>query len=77
MGEVVSLSRGEHLTAGIMGATLSYRLVPLGSSRTRLVLKIVGTMPRPAAALLCVGDLLMARRQLLNFKKYAESTHPA
>ena len=51
---------------------MTYRLVAAGPTRTRLVLKIVGDFPRILATALSVGDLVMARRQLLNLKKYAE-----
>lgn len=63
---------GEHLTARIMGATMTYQLVPADAGRTRLVLKIVAAVPRWQAPLLSVGDLVMARRQLLNLKRLAE-----
>ena len=78
VGRVVSVAPGEHLTARIGGVFMSYVLVPVGSlDRTRLLLKIVS---RPAAAdrvtvpLLCVGDLVMARRQLLNLARLAEGS---
>jgi len=52
---------------------MSYVLVPTGAD-TRLLLKIVMPGWRPLAPLLSVGDLVMARRQLLNFKALAERT---
>jgi len=72
LGRVVALEHGEHLTARIMGATMSYLLVPVGVARTRLILKVVGRPARLLAPMLAIGDLVMARRQLLNFKKRAE-----
>lgn len=50
---------------------MSYVLVPDGQS-TRLLLKIVTATSRWVAPALSVGDLVMARRQLLNFKALAE-----
>jgi hypothetical protein len=37
-------------------------------------MKLVAARGRIAAPLLCLGDLVMARRQLLNFKALAEET---
>jgi len=73
MGQVLAVEPGRHLTAQIMGAVMSYVLVPTGAD-TRLLLKIVMPGWRPLAPLLSVGDLVMARRQLLNFKALAERT---
>jgi len=42
-----------------------------------LVLKIVASLPRPLAPALSLGDLVMARRQLLTFKRLAEGVTPA
>jgi len=56
-----------------MGAVMSYVLVPAGDS-TRLLLKIVVARGRWLAPLLSVGDLVMARRQLLNLKRLAEQS---
>ena len=50
---------------------MSYVLVPQGEG-TRLLLKIVTDAGRLTAPLLSVGDLVMARRQLLNLKRLAE-----
>jgi hypothetical protein len=55
-----------------MGAYMSCVLVPQGHGRTRLLLKVVMRAPRWAAPGLSVGDLIMARRQLLNLKQLAE-----
>ncbi|MDT7539620.1 MAG: hypothetical protein QOI82_3205 [Actinomycetota bacterium] len=72
IGRVLSVAREEHLTANILGAVMSYVLVPEGAS-TRLLLKIVMGSGRWYAPALSVGDLVMARRQLLNFKALAEA----
>ena len=78
VGRVLSVVREEHLTAGIMGAVMSYVLIPAGAS-TRLVLKIVMPDDHWYSAALAVGDWPMARRQLKNLKSLAESgrTTPA
>jgi len=55
-----------------MGAFMSYFLVPREREMTRLLLKVVMQTNRWAARALSVGDLVMARRQLLNLKQLAE-----
>jgi hypothetical protein len=55
-----------------MGAFMSYVLVPQNHDTTRLLLKVVMRTTRWAALGLSVGDLIMARRQLLNLKQLAE-----
>lgn len=72
LGRIVSVDPGEQLTGTIMGAFMSYVLVPQEHDTTRLLLKVVMQGPRWAALGLSVGDLLMARRQLLNLKQLAE-----
>ena len=72
LGRIVSVDPGRQLTATIMGAYMSYVLVPEGSGTTRLLLKVVMRTNRWAAVVLSVGDLVMARRQLLNLKQLAE-----
>jgi hypothetical protein len=70
-GQVVTVTPGEQLTGRIMGVVMSYVLVPVGST-TRLLLKVVSSRGRLTAPLLSVGDLVMARRQLLNLARLAE-----
>lgn len=70
LGRIESAHRPHELTGRLGKYLMSYVLVPAGSG-TRLLLKIVGT-GRWSAPLLCVGDLVMARRQLLNLKSLAE-----
>jgi hypothetical protein len=70
-GRILAVTPDEALTAQIAGATMSYILVS-EDDRVRLLLKVV-TVGRPLIApALCLGDLIMARRQLLNFKRLAE-----
>ena len=72
MGRIVSVEPGRQLTAVIMGAHMSYVLEPGGDDTTRLLLKVVMPTRRWAAPAISAGDLVMARRQLLNFKRLAE-----
>jgi hypothetical protein len=72
LGRIVSVEPGKQLTGTIMGAFMSYVLVPHEGDVTRLLLKVVMRTGRWAALGLSVGDLIMARRQLLNFKQLAE-----
>ena len=55
-----------------MGAHLSYVLDRRGVLGSRLLLKVVMQRTRFASAL-SLGDLVMARRQLLNLKHHAET----
>ena len=75
-GEVLSVAHAEHLTARILGATISYVLVPEGGS-TRLLMKLVLLEKHWWNVPLAIGDWPMARRQLLNFKQLAETSAPA
>jgi hypothetical protein len=72
LGRIVSVGPGRQLTGTIMGAFMSYVLVPQDDGTTRLLLKVTTRLPRWAAPALSVGDLIMARRQLLNLKQLAE-----
>jgi len=70
-GRVLAVDPGRELTATIMGAHLSYAVLPHAAG-SRLVLKIVARPPRWLAPALSVGDLVMARQQLLTLKRLAE-----
>lgn len=72
LGRIVSVDPGKQLTGTIMGAFMSYVLVPHEHGVTRLLLKVVLRTTRWTALGLCIGDLIMARRQLLNIKQLAE-----
>jgi hypothetical protein len=73
VGRVLSAVPGEHLTATILGAVMSYVLVAHGD-RTRLLLKVVVERDAWYAGALAAGDWPMARRQLRTLKSRAEST---
>lgn len=75
-GRIVSVDPGKQLTGTIMGAYMSYVVVPQEHNTTRLLLKVVIRTSRWAAPGLSVGDLVMARRQLLNLKHLAERHLP-
>jgi hypothetical protein len=72
LGRIVSVDPGTQLTGKIMGAFMSYVLVPQDDDTTRLLLKVVTRTNRWTAIGLSIGDLIMARRQLLNLKQLAE-----
>jgi hypothetical protein len=72
-GRILAVEPPTELTGEIMGACMSYVLVPEGPT-TRLLLKIVTPISRWLTPWLSVGDLIMARRQLLNLKRLAERT---
>ncbi|RQX10733.1 polyketide cyclase [Micromonospora ureilytica] len=72
LGRIIAVDPGKQLTSTIMGAFMSYVVVPQEHNRTRLLLKVVMQTARWAAPGLSVGDLIMARRQLLNLKQLAE-----
>ncbi|MEV5651771.1 polyketide cyclase [Nocardia sp. NPDC052254] len=73
LGRIVSVTPGEQLTATIIGAFMSYVLLPRDDNTTRLLLKAVMDTSRWVAPWVSVGDLIMARRQLLNLKSLAEA----
>jgi hypothetical protein len=72
VGQILSVDQGKHLTGTIMGAFMSYVLIPEDQQATRLLLKVIMHTSRWKAPVLSVGDLIMARRQLLNLKQLAE-----
>jgi hypothetical protein len=74
LGRVLSVGPRRHVTGRIGRTVISYVLEPYGEDRTRLLMKLIARGPRVVSDLLCVGDLVMARRQLLNLKRLAEQT---
>ena len=72
-GTVLSAVVGESYTGEILGSVLSYVLVASGEHRTRLLLKVVLRRGRLIAPAVSVGDLVMARRQLLTLARLAET----
>ncbi|MEH3034346.1 MAG: hypothetical protein PGN07_09990 [Aeromicrobium erythreum] len=72
VGRVVAVDPGRELTARIGPTLMSYRVEPAGE-RTRLLLKLASRGVRPFTDLLCLGDLPMARRQLLTLRDLAEA----
>ena len=75
-GEVLAVEPGRELTARIMSAYMSYAVVPEATG-TRLLLKVAARTHRILAPALSVGDLVMARKQLLTLKALAESDQGA
>lgn len=74
-GRLLSVETQVQYTGCILGAVMSYVLVPVGA-HTRLLLKVVLRGSGWLAPVLSVGDLVMARRQLLNLKRLAETRPP-
>jgi hypothetical protein len=85
--DLVDFEKGRHLTIRIRSKSLasrifgdaaaSYLIVSTGDETCRLLVKLVGRYPRGVLgifmrAFLPWGDLIMMRRQLLNFKRLAE-----
>lgn len=73
MGTIVAVEPGVHLTAKIWGIHMSYLLVGADRS-TRLLLKLASGSGRAAGPMFALGDLVMARKQLLNLKDLAEGS---
>ena len=71
-GRVVAVDPRRELTATIMGAHMSYVVLPQDDGTTRLLLKVVMGGSRWLAPAVSVGDLVMARKQLLTLKRLAE-----
>ena len=75
VGRVLAVEPGAHLTATILGAVMTYQLVPSGA-QTRLLLKIVLRQRRWWGPALALGDWPMARKQLLNLRELAAQGDP-
>ena len=73
LGRVVAVEPGKHLTEGPwMRSCPTCLSLSRASLQTRLLLKVVTAGGRTIAPLLSVGDLIMAREQLLNLAALAE-----
>jgi len=72
-GRILSVEPGVQLTGTIMGWVMSYVLVPESPGTTRLLLKLVTARGRIVAPLVCIGDLVMARKQLRTLARLAET----
>ncbi len=70
-GRVVAVDPGRELTARITGAHMSYAVLP-DDTGTRLLLKVVARTSRILNPAVSLGDLVMARKQLLTLKDLAE-----
>ena len=70
-GRILAVDPGRELTATIMGAHMSYVVQP-SAPGTRLLLKVVARTRPWLAPALSLGDLVMARKQLLTLKALAE-----
>jgi hypothetical protein len=77
VGVLLEVGHQAHLTGRILGVTISYRIHPVGAETTRLTMKATGRLARGLNTLISLGDLVMARRQLLNLKQLAESNTSA
>ncbi|GAA1463662.1 hypothetical protein GCM10009619_43000 [Williamsia maris] len=75
-GTILAVTPGVSLTGRILGAVMSYDLVTVDEHTTRLLLKVVMSGGGVARPVISLGDLVMARRQLLNFKHLAEESAP-
>ena len=86
---LVAFEQGRHLTIRVKPRSsaaktfgdigVSYFIVPTTGNSCRLLVKLIARYPRGIkgkvmGALLPWGDLVMMRRQLLNFKQLAEGT---
>lgn len=71
-GQILSVQPNVQLTGEVIGAVMSYVLVPTEDGFTRLLLKVVAECGPMVAPLLSIGDLVMARKQLLTFARLAE-----
>lgn len=76
-GRIVDVRPLSSLTGTIMGGYLTYALTAESPTTARLVLKVVADPPPLVAGLHCLGDPVMARRQLLNLQAHAEGSSSA
>ncbi len=71
-GRILSAEPGAQLTGTIGGTVISYVLVPADGGTTRLLLKLAAARRSALTPLLCLGDLVMARKQLRTLARLAE-----
>jgi hypothetical protein len=82
---LASFDPGRHLTLVVAGTkifgdlAITYQVLPAGEAASRLIAKLVSRLGRWSAMRLALptGDLIMMRRQLLNFRALAEKEHAA
>lgn len=72
-GRILSVEPGAQFTGMLLGAAMSYVLVPDSDLTTRLLLKVAARGGPAMTRLVCIGDLVMTRRQLLNLARLAEA----
>ena len=85
--DLIDFERNKHLTIRLNKAAtnffgdtvISYRIISKGHNKCRLLIKILvryptGFLGKLMSRILPPGDLIMMRRQLLNFKKLSEQT---
>lgn len=72
VGRILSVVAEQHLTATIVGAVMSYVLVPEPDG-SPLLLKVLVPTRHWYSRPLALGDWPMARRQLLNLKRLSET----
>ncbi len=82
--ELVDFARDQHLTGRVSSRrfgdiTVTYLIVPSADRSCRLLVKLLVAYPRGLLGgmlrlMLPWGDLIMMRRQLLNFKRLAEES---
>ncbi|GAA1880785.1 polyketide cyclase [Lapillicoccus jejuensis] len=74
IGRLLAVEPGRSLTGEVLGAVMTYVVAPVPGrpGRSRLLLKVVMETSRPVAVLVTLGDLVMARKQLLTWRDLAE-----
>ena len=73
LGRIVQVDPGRSITGKLLDAHITYLVNAAPHASTRLLFKLVMVTNPVVAQALCLGDLVMARRQLLNIKRFAEA----